>query len=513
MDAAPGARNWRAQQNTALERTMSFFQNVLDKRSLLGRLSRGGAWVAVGNIGEQGLRLVRNMILARLLAPKAFGLMAMVLSFGSVLQVLTAVGVREAIIQNPKSAERTFINGAWWLAAIRSVLLYLAGFVAAPWLAEFYHRPQLCVLARVAFLNVVFQGLLSPGVYVLLKQMRYARWVLVQQGGGLIGVTVTLILAMHIKGVWALAIGYVTEGLAECVLSYCVSPFRPSFQFHREQLNSLLSYSRGIFGLPALMLIYAEGATFMVGKMCPTEQLGMYAMALGLARVPRFVAGMAGELMIPAFSEIQDERARVNRALLKITAFMVVFSAPVLPFVMLFGREILGVLYGSVYSKVATPFALLVANEMLFAFNSPFAAVCLASGKPAMLRRFSFFRAVLLVALIYPAIRVFGLSGAAATVLLAMGIATGLMLDGIRRLTNLDLKRLLLLVLVGVPLAVPTIVVWASIRLVAEHMSPVAVMIVVGFVTAAVYSVLAVLVLRSPQVKTYFWPGAAMERP
>src|SRR2546425_12554297 len=98
--------------------------------TLVPKALRGGAWLGVGSIAEQVLRFARNMLLTRLLAPEVFGLMAIVLAISSAAETLTEIGVREAIIQNPRGQEDHYVNSAWWLAFLRAVGLYLLVFAS-----------------------------------------------------------------------------------------------------------------------------------------------------------------------------------------------------------------------------------------------------------------------------------------------------------------------------------------------------------------------------------------------
>jgi O-antigen/teichoic acid export membrane protein len=113
---------------------LKVIEKLRNHPGLFGRMARGGAWLGLGSAGENALRFVRNMVLARLLAPEAFGVMAIVLSICSLFQVLTGLGIKESIVQNPRGAERSFLNGAWWISVVRGLLLYAVAFVASPWI-------------------------------------------------------------------------------------------------------------------------------------------------------------------------------------------------------------------------------------------------------------------------------------------------------------------------------------------------------------------------------------------
>jgi O-antigen/teichoic acid export membrane protein len=415
-------------------------------------------------MSEQALRLLRNMILTRLLAPEHFGLMALVLSVTSLVQVLTGVGVKEATVQNPQGGERTFLNSAWWVSVGRAFLLYAAVFACAPYVAAFYGEPALRALLRVAFASVLLQGALSPGTYLALKQMRYGRWVLVQHLGGALGIGITLLLALKLRGVWALALGHVAEAGARCVLSYLLCPPYPGLRFNRAHLASLVTYARGIFGLPVLTLIYSEASVFMAGRLCSKRELGLFALTLGLARIPTMLGGLLVDLLMPTYSQLQHDLPRLNRALLRVTSLMVFAGLPCLALVWLLGGALLELVYGAAYREAAAAFALLTANEILMTCNIPLASVYLAVGQPGLLRRFALIRAGALLALIYPAIKTFGITGAAASPLAAMALAYGFQLAGTRRLTGLSLGAYGGVILRGLVFPLPLLAAWAAGR-------------------------------------------------
>ncbi len=113
-------------------------ESVLLGDSLKAKVLRGGAWLGSGNVAEQAARFGRNMILTRLLAPEAFGALAIVLSAGGVLQSFTDIGVREGLVQNPNGGEDHYVNTAWWLGFGRAVSLAAVLFAVAPLVARFY---------------------------------------------------------------------------------------------------------------------------------------------------------------------------------------------------------------------------------------------------------------------------------------------------------------------------------------------------------------------------------------
>lgn len=440
---------------------MSFLNRIKDRKGLLGSGVRGGAWLMAGSAGEQGFRFLRNLILARLLAPEAFGLMALVLSSCSLAQVLTAIGVREAVIQNPQGAERTYLNGVWWISIARGLLVCAGAYVAAPFLAAFYEDQALTPLLRVAFLSMLVMGALSPRAYVALKEMQYRNWAVVQNAGGMLGVATTITLGFMMPGVWALVIGYVAESVFRVLLSFMVCPFRPGLQFDREHLRALWRYTSGLLGLPLLTLIYSEASVFVVGKMCTKEQLGMFALVLALGRNPSglLMEPLRGVLM-PTFAALQNQDERLSLALLQITRAIVLPTMAVAAFVVMNGSGILGAVYGTRYSAGASVLAVLVLCEVLAIANLPLTAVFLAGGKPQLQRRFAVIRALATIVFLYPLVRSLGLLGAALAPALALAVAYGFQLARIREVMKLDLRVYGGVFLRGLLLTLPALGAW-----------------------------------------------------
>ena len=132
------------------------------------------------------------MLLTRILARDAFGTMAIVLSATTLIAILAEVGAREALVQNPRGAEDEYVGAVWWLSAGRSLSIYTVIYLAAPFVSRFYGNPELAPLARIATLSIVFDGLISPRAIVAMKQMKYPRWATIQNGGGILGVLITI---------------------------------------------------------------------------------------------------------------------------------------------------------------------------------------------------------------------------------------------------------------------------------------------------------------------------------
>ena len=392
--------------------------------SLKARAARGALILAIGTFFERGMSLVRNMILARMLAPKDFGLMAIVLSVLTVLESFTDIGVRQSIIQHPEGNRREYLSIVWWVQVVRTVGLFIAAFLIAPAICRFYGKPELLNLLRVSFLVVVFGGFTSPGFSLLDKEFRFIKALFLIQGTSLIGTVTTISLALYMQSVWVLAIGKVVESAVQCLLSNLLCPFRPMLKIDRRYLKDVISFGRGMAGLSFLTIISLQTDIFVMGKLLPSEQVGMYALALSLAQQPLlFFSRTMGRVLLPAFAEKQNDKRALCSAVVKILKSILLFGIPLSVLAALGSKTILSVIYGAQYSVVAVPFALLCFAMLFYVQAVVLSQIYMGIGMPHLHRRYVILRASLVICLIYPGIKLFGLAGAAGVLLFSHTIA------------------------------------------------------------------------------------------
>jgi O-antigen/teichoic acid export membrane protein len=420
----------------------SRLQGMLGGDGLKARIFRGGAWLGVGSISEQSARFIRNMILARLIAPSAFGTMAIVMSASALLQAFTELGVREALIQNPNGSKREYINAAWWLAFGRAVAIYAALFAFAPWVAKFYGDVQLTSLLRVATLGLLIEGAMSTRAYVAMKEMRFSRWAAITHGGGIIGVVTTVILGFVLRDVWALVIGTCAESVARCVMSYVICPAIPSINLDRAALRSLLNFSKGLFGLAPLVIIYMRMDIFVLGKMIPTSELGYYSLGVAVAQVPAgFVCNLLGQLFMPALAHVQGDQARTRRIVLQVTGAIMLIAVPLIFFAYFCGGSLLSLVYGHRYAVAAAPLLLAACCALVQFLNNQITTAFYAAGAPQLHRLCVVIMAVLMIFLTYPLARLFGPTGGQLAALISITAGFLIQLNRARHLIGVRVAQ------------------------------------------------------------------------
>lgn len=417
---------------------------ILDRlrgSSLGARSSRGVVALGVGTVAERILRLVRNMILARLLAPDDFGLMAIVLSVLVLLGCVTDVGVRQSIIHHQEGGKRGYLNIAWWVQVVRGIGLFITVWLVAPAICRFYGKPELLNLLRVSLLVVIFNALTSPRLYVLDKEFRFVKALCLIQGSSVLGTAVAIGLAFYMQNVWVLVIGQIVQIGVQCLLSHILCPFRPMLKIDRRYLKEFLKFGRGMLGLAFLTVISMQTDVFVLAKLLPSEQLGMYALALSLARQPVMLfSGTIGRVLLPVFAEKQNDRKALCDAVLKILKSILLFGVPIVVITAFGAKTILSVIYGARYGAVAVPFALLCFAMLFYVQAIVLSQIYMGIGMPHLHRRYVVLLASLIISLIYPGIKFFGLVGAAGVLLFSNAAAVFMQIIWMKSVIGLRFK-------------------------------------------------------------------------
>jgi O-antigen/teichoic acid export membrane protein len=382
------------------------------------------------------------MILTRLLAPSAFGAMAIVMSSSAIVGTLTEVGLRAAVIQNPRGGEKAYLNAGWWMGMGRAILIYVIIFAMGPWIARFYGNAELSALLRVALLSTLFDGAMSPGSILPQKEMKFGRWTAITNGGAICGVVLTVVLSFFLRDVWALAIGASSENAFRCLFSYVLCPGLPSLGWDGHVARDLYKYSRGVFGLSFLNLIYSRTDIFVLGKLYSATALGLYSMAVYLVQTPSiFLTAMLVQTLFPSFAHVQEDKERINRILVEVTSWGILLGLPGVVVIYLCAPSLLTVIYGVRYVAAAGPLAVAATVVFLNVLNVLITIVFSGMGVPELHRRAVTASAVVMLLAIYPACKLLGVVGGQVAALLAIIVSYLFQVMRMRTLTGLNLLR------------------------------------------------------------------------
>lgn len=391
---------------------------------LEGRILRNTGWVALGLGSRQMGSLLAIFILARLLDPADFGLVALSLTVLLYIEQIQETGVGQALIYRRKDIKAAAAS-ALVFTVLMSVLLYGVVFATAPLAARFLRAPDLVDVLRVMALVLVFRGLgVVPGA-ILERKHDFRSRTVAEIVAGFVQIGVFLGLAFAGAGVWSLVLGHVAGAALLATLYWLLVPWRPSLRHaSRRILNELMRYGRFIGASNILSVASNTIDNIVVSRVLGTASVGLYAVAYRLADFPNSVIGyIVGRPMFPVYSMLQDDVDSIRHAYVRNLQRVALVAVPVSVGIAIAAEPIVLALLGEKWLAAVPPLRILAIYALIKSFGATAVEALKGIGAP----EWSLVSGLTYLAVVIPALvvltRDFGLAGAATSMLLAVTAA------------------------------------------------------------------------------------------
>lgn len=395
-----------------------------EHRQLDRRVLRGSAWTAAGYGTRQLMAFASVLVLARLVDPKDFGLMALAMPFLLALQYLQESGMSAALVHRRTEVE---CAAATLLVAAPTIglALYTGIFFAAPLIAGLFHAHALALVLRVVALTVVLRSFgIAPGA-LLERAMNFRVRAYTDMAAATAQVAISIPLAAAGAGVWALASGYVAAQTTETLVYWILTPMRPDPRGASwRMLREMSRYSRFVGANNLLNLFNGTIDNLIVGRLLGLTRLAYYANAYRLALLPNSVIGyVVGRVMFSVYSSVQHDRSAVRRLYLENLQRIAIFALPVALALTLAADPIIPALLGQRWSPAVGPLRLLGVYGLVTSFLAPSNEVFKGLGHP----KYGLLVELAFTATVVPSLFIFipwiGIEGAPIALLIGLTIA------------------------------------------------------------------------------------------
>lgn len=285
--------------------------------SLKQKTFRGVIWSAVERFSTQGVQFLFGILLARLLTPNDYGMIAMLTIFMAVSQTFIDSGFGNALIRKPDRNENdkatVFFFNIFMAAACYGVI-----FLAAPFIAKFYNMPQLAVILRVLAINLIIQAFGSIQRLNLTIDLNFKTLAKVSFSGAIVGGTAGLICAYNGFGVWSLVVQQMTTMITRVSLFWILVHWRPKCFFNKTSFKNMFGFGSKLLASGLLNTLYDNVYDLIIGKVFAAATLGNYTRASHFANFPSSnVTGIFQRVTYPVLSKIQDDHEKLRKGYLK----------------------------------------------------------------------------------------------------------------------------------------------------------------------------------------------------
>ena len=390
--------------------------------------------------GREISRIIIGVILARLLSPEEYGLLGMVVVLTGFAKIFIDFTFGPALIQRSKITDKD-LSTVFWINIFTGAALTLLFYTCAGLIAEFYNDPQLVKLTQ--FLSILFiLGSFNVVQRVLFtKELNFKVLAKANIAATLLSGIIAIILAYTGFGVWSLAIQMLSVIVIEGIILWISSTWRPRWEFSRESLRSMSSFSLALLGEKVLNYMAFNLDNVLIGKYIGKADLGVYNRAFSFVVFPvSNISGVIGKVMFPSLSMIQDDKERVGRIYLNIIQSISYISIPLLFSIFVVADNFVLVLFGEQWRSMI-PFVRIFSLIGVFASVSSMSAqVLISQGKPQTLLRLSLIHKPIIIAGTFVGLA-WGAWGIALAKLIISAIFFFISLEITGRSIGLSLKR------------------------------------------------------------------------
>ncbi|MBB4660011.1 oligosaccharide flippase family protein [Parvularcula dongshanensis] len=354
-------------------------------RTVVTGWTRNSSIALVANAGGSSLvRFASNLVLSRLLAPEAFGVVLFITSIQFVMALLSETGIGAFIIRSEKGNAPHVLDTVWTISALRGLALALIGVVIAPFVAPLLGQGEYTTVLQVSALTFLIAGLRSPAANTQRRERKDYYNSLVEFGVFVLTTVLTLLLAWWLRSYWGLILGTIGGSAIGTVASYvCYKGSWRRLRIDRDVAMELWRFSRFIAASSALTIVIVQFDKFFIVGSMPMEVVGLYSMAWSLAMMPeKLVVQFSRRVFYPEVAH----QIRQGPATPRTYHHPIRVIRPLVGFVcggaVTFGPTFFEICFDPRYLTAGAFFSILCVRPILAAFSRPAENMMVALGHP-----------------------------------------------------------------------------------------------------------------------------------
>ncbi len=381
------------------------------------RAVKSGIWASMANVIGRGLQLVKLVVLAQILPPKEFGLVAIALLALAAMRRSSKLGIQEALIQREEENVNDYLDTAWTLEALRGALLGGVAYLAAPTIASFFGEPRATDVVRAMALIPLLTGIQNPGIVYFRKDLNYDKQFVYLVGKAVAAVAVSIVLAYQLQNVWALVYGDIAGVVTATALSYVLHDNRPRPRLNVAQARELIGYGKWITASGVIVFLITEGDDVFVGWLLGATALGLYQYAYKLSNAPATeVTKVLSNVIFPTYSKLQNDAANLRRAFFKTVQLTTFVSIPLAIGIVAVAPTFVHTFLGPEWTTAISVMQLLALWGLLRSVGATTGPLFQAVGKPDIATKIQVGKLAIIALTIYPATMAYGIVGAGAVI-------------------------------------------------------------------------------------------------
>ena len=303
---------------------------LVDSENLNSKALSGSIWSLVETFSTQIVQFIVGVILARLLGPKDYGLIALTGIFTSVSAAITDAGFEKTLVQK-KDLTQIQITTIFYINIFLGLLITVVFICLAPFIAVFFSEPKLAPILQVVSTGILITAFGQTQQALLIKELQLKKISYSKIAGSIVSAVVGLILAYNGFGVWALVFSGLSYQVVNVLFFWIQATWYPQLKFSFSSVKSMTLYGMNILASSIFFFLNQQFNTFIVGKFCTKTQLGLFNRGSKFPDVVvSIIQSVVLKMSLPLFAKLQDEQDRLREAVKKTNKIIAFVSFPLL---------------------------------------------------------------------------------------------------------------------------------------------------------------------------------------
>ncbi|MHB0998963.1 MAG: lipopolysaccharide biosynthesis protein [Armatimonadota bacterium] len=374
---------------------------------------KGIGWAFLSSTSVRLLQIITTLTLAKLLLPEDFGVFALASLIINAVVIFRDVGFAQAIIYQQNDVEKS-ANAAFWMSIGSSTLLSTAMFALASSIGNIFDSTAIILPIKVMAFGLLISGAGNVPLALLDKKLKFKKRVIPELAGALTYALTAIVLALMGFKSWSMVIAWTAMSGANTATVWCISGWRPSLQFDRQQAGAVVAYGKHLMVASLITFAFFQVDNASVGKWLGMSALGFYSMAFTVCNLPATnITQVVSRVMFPAYSQIQSDLPAMRGAYLQTIKYISMISFPAAVGIFILSGPVIHAFYGQKWVPAIPLFHVLAIYGLVRSIGSTASAVFMSTGEPALVQRVSLIELLIVLPLVYTAATVYGTVGVA----------------------------------------------------------------------------------------------------
>ena len=366
----------------------------------------GFLWSSAGTIGNGLVNLLVTIVLARILTPEDFAIVALLTVFVTVSNVIVDSGFSQAIIRDDNPSD-TDLSSVFYFNLFLSVLLYAILFAVSPRIAEFYNEPKLIPLSRVIFLIIIFNSFVIIQNATLKQSLNFSKVEKSSVFGSILAGIASVIMAFTGYGIWAIVANMVLMPLLRAIFLWIYSDWRPVFKFSFRSIGKYFRFGVFLMLNSVIDMVITNLNTLVIGKFYTKNELGYYSQACKLGTyIVTPLTSVINKVVYPIFAKIKNDMTRLIDGYRQILGILIFVTFPIMLFVICNAKNTMVFFFGEKWESSSVYLQYLSILDLFQIIQYVFMNIVVVKGKTKELLIVTIIRQLLRIITLFFTVRI-----------------------------------------------------------------------------------------------------------